>query len=98
DGHVTGVQTCALPISMASDDDNCGGCGIQCPAATHCAHGHCASAFCGGGLAIGGLPSVRNAVTWSSDPDWVLASDLNRDGWVDQIGRASCRERAERSG
>src|SRR5690606_41027939 len=40
DFHVTGVQTCALPIS-GSDGNNCGTCANVCGAGTACSMGVC---------------------------------------------------------
>src|SRR3546814_7141991 len=79
---VTGVQTCALPI-YAAKGFRTGGGNTAVPAA-----------FCATDLTALGLAEVPQ--TYKSDSVWsyeVGAKKANGNGRINEIGRASCRER-----
>src|SRR5690606_39785630 len=95
DCHVTGVQTCALPISFLKVQD---GCDYSC-------------SFCTIPMARGGsrsdtidkLAEAAAAIAASGVKEIVLTGVNTGDFGIrqgerqDQIGRASCRERVERT-
>src|SRR5690606_40632761 len=96
DFHVTGVQTCALPILLVVDDDSPDGTGDLADAL----------AADDGGVHVLHRPEKRGlgaaylaAFEWAARRGYRTVVEMDADGShdpADQIGRASCRERSER--
>src|SRR5439155_12943433 len=97
DGHVTGVQTCALPISLPAGERGRGEGAI--PAST---------AACSAGLDQGCSPGLLRTTSQKAaartTPGAAITSRDALQGSANtpirsvEIGRASCRERVEMSG
>src|SRR5207249_9680354 len=79
DRNVTGVQTCALPISAVS----IAGAGPVC-----------ATAFCSG-IGDAGLDGTGTGTGLRAGADSNLAGEAGAGLGIAKIGRASCRERVE---
>src|SRR3546814_3903507 len=91
---VTGVQTCALPISLADPEPRHNGQFIY--------SGGLIDAMIETGARIDILGLARSRDTPPSrntapNASWWLSDNLRRSSWRSQIGRASCRERVGRS-
>src|SRR5207253_7695104 len=80
DGHVTGVQTCALPISRSSGD----------PYVTHCVE----VAKTLADLQLDTVTVAAGLLHDVVEDTTIVIADVEREFGA-EIGRASCRERVE---
>src|SRR5690606_41200789 len=90
DFHVTGVQTCALPICR-------GRLMPALPQPAGRAEG-CAPAVLDAALAAAGIAGPRSALTASADDAARAAAEIGFPVALKKIGRASCRESGSRTG
>src|SRR5690606_40084551 len=86
DFHVTGVQTCALPILVVRGPEH--GAGILLEPSHH-QNGHTVDAQ---GRLLAASHGERAVVRREADGAWMTLTNSH-----DEIGRASCREREKRS-
>src|SRR5207253_5344513 len=98
DGHVTGVQTCALPIFIAAADDRNGVVGVAPDADIYALK---VLDQCGSGSS----DNVISSIDWILQKrqeiggNWIVNLSLGSDqSSTAEIGRASCRERVKNDG